>query len=90
MNGEQPDPVYTNSRREAVIVLIVWVLSLIWTVGYCGLAGYGDPEQVKITLGLPAWILYGVAAPWMVATLFTIVFAFRFIADDDLEPKEPS
>jgi hypothetical protein len=91
---------YRNARREAIIVMIVWTLALLWTVGYCYLRGYQHPENSWLVqsglaadrtqdnfheyAGLPDWVLFGIICPWLVCTAFTIFFCLFLMKDDDL------
>src|SRR5580700_9698812 len=68
-----------NARREACIVLAVWFIALIWTVGYCYVHGYrhspdnllvrigwADQQPAALTqhrLGMPKWVCWGIFAP---------------------------
>jgi hypothetical protein len=85
-----PDPVYVHSRREAVIILSVWLASTVYCCAYSYYFGYSTPERplgpgdVHPILGMPSWVFWGVMVPWGVCSLFTFVFAGWFIADDDL------
>mgnify|MGYP006969422206 CR=1 FL=1 len=85
------DPVVKHGRREAAVILLVWFSSLVWTIGYTQTYGYEVPEGgVATVLGMPAWVFWGVALPWVLATLFNILFAVFFMANDDLgESLEP-
>ena len=59
----------------------------MWEVVYCYLFGYGDaidPAALDTVLGVPSWIFWGVAAPWIVANLFTFWFCTRYMGDNDL------
>ena len=81
------DPVFLHSRREALVILGLWVAMLLWAVPYCYLNGYAgdvDPEQVRTVWGLPSWVFWGIVAPWIFADLFTIWFCFFYMVDDDL------
>lgn len=85
--GEQLDPVFLHSRREAVVIFFVWLAGLLWAVPYCYTTGYldsFDPDNFQTILGVPAWLFWGIGIPWLVADLFTTWFCFRFMADDDL------
>ena len=89
------DPTYLNTRREAIVILTAWAVCLVWTVGYCWFAGYGEPAegQLSLVLGMPAWVFWGVALPWAAALLFSVVYGLWFIADDKLgevEGEEPA
>ena len=80
------DPVLVHSRREALVALALWLAALIYTVGYCSLYGYGDADEpVQLVLGIPAWVMWGVIAPWTVMLAASAWFAFGFMTDDSLE-----
>jgi magnesium-transporting ATPase (P-type) len=79
------DPVITHAYREAVVVLVVWLMGIAWTVGYCAMTGYNvPPEQIRITLGMPNWVFWGILVPWILIILFTIWFGLFYIVDDEL------
>ncbi len=81
------DPVFLHSRREAVIILLVWVASLAWTIPYCYLTGYpqaGEEAAVEVVLGMPAWAVWGVVVPWLVSAVVSVVICLYVIQDDDL------
>jgi hypothetical protein len=91
---------YRHARREAVIVIVVWALALVWSVGYCYLRGYEHaPDSWVIQTGLarqpaagahrqiaglPEWVFHGIVVPWLACTAFTIVFALFGMKDDEL------
>ena len=77
------DPGFLRARREAIIILIAWAVCLIWTVGYCGVAGYAnDSEAIALLFGMPRWVVWGILAPWIAATLFSTWFSLCHIADE--------
>jgi hypothetical protein len=79
------DPVSVSSRREMWIVFGVWAAFCIWVVGYCKLNAFVEGNgEVPVTLGMPSWVFWGVAFPWLAATTFSIVFALFFMKDHDL------
>jgi hypothetical protein len=81
----QEDPVLRSSRREALVVLGVWLGALAWTVGYCVRHGYGRAaDDLTFVLGFPDWVFWGIVLPWLVCTAIAIVFAFGFMRDDPL------
>ena len=49
-----------------------------------------DPENIPTTLGMPSWVVWGIAVPWIVADIFTVWFCFFYMKDDDLglSPEE--
>jgi len=88
-NGETPeyDPVFLHARREAWIIFGVWVVAFLWAVPFCYLNGYGktiDPQNFSTVWGIPTWLFWGIAFPWLVADLFTTWFCFFYMENDDL------
>ena len=80
------DPVYRHARREALVILLLWLAMLCWAVPYCYLNGWlRDGEAaVETVWGIPAWTFWGIVVPWLVADLFTVWFCFAYMVDDDL------
>ena len=81
------DPCFVHSRREALVILCLWLVAMLWAVPFChfnGYVGHVDPENVKTIWGIPSWLFWGIAVPWIVADLFTVWFCFFFMQDDDL------
>jgi hypothetical protein len=82
--------VLCSARREALVVLAVWLAAMAYTVGYCYSFGYGrDPETLAFVFGFPDWIFLGIIAPWAVCVAFSWWFAFVFMADADLGEELP-
>lgn len=42
------------------------------------------PERVQFVLGFPAWIFWGVALPWWICTVFSLMFGAFIVRDEDL------
>ena len=71
--------------------MAVWATALAWSVGFAALRGYGrDAADIRLVLGMPDWVFWGVLVPWVVCLVFSVWFCFRFMADDDLgrDPDE--
>ncbi len=84
-DAARDDPVFRNSRREAIATLIIWALFGIYTLGYCYSHGYDvDPGTLETHWGIPAWVFWGVIAPWCVANVVAGWFAFAFVKNDEL------
>jgi hypothetical protein len=88
-SGEQYelDPVFLNSRKEAIAIFSLWFFCLLWSVPVCYAMGYGGdvvPREVPTVLGMPSWIFWGLVLPWLVADAVTIWLCFRFIKNDPL------
>jgi len=74
-----------NARREALLIMSLWAAVLIWSVSSGYVFGYHQPASaVPLILGMPAWVVWSVVAPWIVCLLFSVWFCFVFMADDDL------
>ncbi|MFC1526810.1 hypothetical protein ACFL6X_08390 [Candidatus Latescibacterota bacterium] len=79
------DPAYLNARREAAIIFLVWVACFLWSLPYCYLSGYGAEAGPPDTLwGIPTWVVWGIAIPWLAADGFTLWMCIRYMRDDDL------
>ncbi len=79
------DPVLVSSRREALVVLAIWVVACVYTVGYCALFGWQrEPESLRFVLGIPDWIFWGVFLPWSVCTALSFWVSYFLISDQDL------
>ncbi len=90
MTPATEDPVVTSSRREATIAIILWAVAMAYTVGYCYLYGYRRaPEDVRLVLGIPDWVLWGVFAPWLAWTVISSLFA-KFVMQDAWLGEEES
>ena len=76
----RPHPSVLRARREAVHILIAWAVCLVWTTGYCALFAY-DSGPVRLAWGFPSWVVFGVALPWVLATLFSVWYGLKRIAD---------
>ncbi|HXT57442.1 MAG TPA: DUF997 family protein [Pirellulales bacterium] len=88
MTQRAEDPLLRNARREALVVLGVWLAAFVYTVGYCYAFGYGrDPDTLSFVLGFPDWVFWGVVTPWSACTAISIWFALAFMSDDDLGPE---
>ncbi len=81
------DPVFLNSRREAVVIFGLWFLCFIWAIPISYMMGYGQeitPGNVPTVFGMPTWIFWGIVCPWLAADVVTTWLCFRFIKNDDL------
>jgi hypothetical protein len=97
---ETPRRLFRNARREALVVLAVWGLALLWVLGYCYLRGYQhaedslvvrlglaeprQPDEFEALAGFPEWVLFGIVLPWLACSAFTVWFGVFGMSDDDL------
>ncbi len=49
-----------------------------------------DPDTIgtPLGLGIPDWVLFGVALPWIISLLLSFYYCCFFFAEDDLTPSE--
>jgi fatty acid desaturase len=89
--NESFDPVYLHTRRETLFIITAWICLCVWVVGVSLLTGYNvDPDTMKLVAGMPAWVFWGVALPWLASNIFIVWFCLKFMADDPLgEDEEP-
>ena len=82
------DPLYRHALREAAIILAVFAVCFIWAI-VCyltlGLSSADDqPGEIATVLGIPRWVFWGIAVPWLLADLFIALFCLVLMKDDDL------
>ena len=77
--------------KEARFVAITWFAALFFCCGWIGYFGYIPPSErldtPQLVLGMPAWAVWGLLAPWLVLIAVTWFFAAVVLKDD--EPLEP-
>lgn len=84
------DTVLRSAKREALVVLAIWLVAMTYTVGYCDLEGYHrPPESLRFVLGFPDWIFWGIVVPWVVCVLVSFYFGATFMRDEDLGEELP-
>jgi len=89
MNQLREDPVLTSSRREALLVMAIWLSACVYSIAVCYRMGYGrDVETLTFVLGFPDWIFWGVVVPWTVCTLLSFVLSYFVIRDEDLGEEQ--
>jgi hypothetical protein len=91
LSGTPPESLLKSARRELVVSATVWLIALVWSVGYCAKYGYHfkTVDELTFVFGIPSWIFYGVFLPWGLCTAFSGAFAFGFMQDAELgEPVE--
>lgn len=85
MSKFSQEPILKTARREMLSAAVLWLVAMVWTVGYCAKYGYNlQPDQLKFVLGFPDWVFWGVVLPWGLCTLISGWFAFFYMQDADL------
>ena len=88
--SHRDDLVVWTARREAIVVLVIFLCALIYTVTFCYLHGYQRrPESLTFVFGFPDWVFWGVVAPWCVCLLLSYWFGYLFMRDADLGGTAP-
>ena len=86
----ETDPTVRHSRIEGIIIFAAWASCLTYCCTYCYLFGYSTPERplgpedIRSIGGVPSWVVAGIFAPWLICSIFNIIFAGWIMADDDL------
>lgn len=81
----RPDPVLVGARREACMVLVMWLMAGGYTLLYCLRHGYNrDLADLTFTWGFPDWVFWGIVVPWGCCVVASGLFAFCFMRDDPL------
>jgi hypothetical protein len=89
MSENNEDPLLRSARREMLTSALIWLASLIWSVGYCAKYGYHlKPDELTFVFGFPSWIFWGAILPWGVCTVISGVYAFGYMQDADLGDTE--
>ena len=84
-SNDSYDPVFLHARREALVLLVAFVVFLVWTILTCYILGYRQPTvDVRTVWGMPRWVFWGVVVPWMAANVFTFAFAWFYMVNDPL------
>ena len=80
------DPVFVHAKRETFVLLVTFTCFLIWSVSASYYLGYCTPEDAtfRTVLGMPHWVFWGIALPWLFANVFTFGFGLCYMADDPL------
>ena len=85
MNHPPEDTLVRRARREAALALGLWLVAMVYSVGYCYLNGYGrSAESLTFVLWFPDWVFWGIVAPWAVCIAISLPFAFGMMGDESL------
>lgn len=88
--SQREDPVVWTGRREALVILAIFLGAIIYTVTYCYLHGYHRaPQTLTFIIGFPDWVFWGVVTPWFVCLLLSYWFGYLFMQDANLGGAAP-
>lgn len=89
MNRPPEDPLLASTRREALLVLAIWLAACVTSIGICYWLGYHrDVATLTFVAGFPDWIFWGLIVPWSVCTGLCFIVPRYVIADDDLGAEQ--
>lgn len=78
-----------GAAREALVAFAIWILFLIYVVGYSVTFGYErDMESLTFVLGFPDWVFWGIVVPWLVSIPIAWWFAMFFMVDETWEGED--
>lgn len=88
--NDNTDPVVRTARREALLVVGIWLVAIIYSISTCYWLGYNRPAaEAKLVWGFPDWIFWGVVAPWVICSGIAWAFGARFVHDSHLGEELP-
>ena len=77
-----------SSRRETIVILVIWSVVCIWVMLSSHFLGYvDDTSDVKILFGMPSWVTWSIALPWLVSSTISLWFALGFMKDEATEEE---
>jgi magnesium-transporting ATPase (P-type) len=83
--SDNTDPVVRTGRREALMVVGIWLTAAVWSLTVSYKYGYHQPiEKLKTIWGFPAWTFWGVVVPWIVCVVVSWIFGVMFVHDAHL------
>lgn len=85
------DPLVRSAFREALLVSGIWFTAAVWSITVCYTMGYRQtPAELRLVLGFPDWIFYGIVVPWTTCTVISCWFGLVFVRDGDLGVEVPN
>ena len=79
------DPLVHSSFREALLVGGIWFVAMIWSISVCYFTGYDrQAGDLKLVLGFPDWVFWGIVVPWITCTVVSCVFGAVYVSDGNL------
>ena len=88
--SDNTDPAVRSGRREALMVVGIWLTAATYSVTTCYRMGYNRPiEDLKLIWGFPDWTFWGVVVPWVTCVAISWVFGVMFVRDTHLGEELP-
>ncbi len=80
---------FKQAKSELGIFLTGWLFFAAWVITYSYFNAYKDQnEEPSITFGMPSWVFWGIAVPWICATAFTVYLSLFVIKDQEFRNEE--
>ena len=80
-----PDPIFKSARREAAVVLGLWLTACHYSITYCHLFGYErKAAEITYVFGFPDWVFWGIVLPWVLCAGLSLFISVGFMTDGDL------
>lgn len=99
--ARQEDRLLVSARREALVALAIWLVAGTYSLTFCYLFGYAPAagavaaenaaeaaQNLRLVLGMPWWVFWGVVVPWLACTVLHAWFAFGFMGDETLGAEQ--
>ena len=88
--NDNTDPVVRTARREALLVVGIWLVTIVYSISTCYWLSYNRPAKVlKLVFGFPDWIFWGIVAPWVLCAGISWLFGAVFVRDAHLGEDLP-
>ncbi len=83
--SDNTDSVVRTARREALLVVGIWLAAIVYAISTCYRLGYSRPAaELKLVFGFPDWIFWGVVMPWVLGAAISWLFGAVFVRDAHL------
>lgn len=79
------DPRYIIAKREAIVLLALFVAYIIWWYAFAYGLGSRDPAQYSYILGLPDWFFYSCVLSIPIFSLLLAIIVKRFFKEVPLD-----
>lgn len=71
---------YRQTRKEARVAMLAWIVTLAWVVGISWWLGAERPTA--LWAGIPQWALLGAGIGWLGTFAFNSWYAARMLSND--------
>ena len=72
---------FRRCRREAGVAAAIWAGAAAWALGVS--YALGSERPVDLVAGLPAWVVWGVALPWIVTFAVHTWYSLSYVRRRD-------